>query len=142
MPNGSIERMNDTAESFTTWLDKLFFTLKNMKINGVVHQKHHLKYIDENYTVHQTKPHLTLHGILKAPEFVNPEHLDIISTQSLHHLKSQITGENKDHPWVILTAKQKWNFGNCIPISSNIVHLKNWMNTTINLEKYGPPVLT
>ena len=72
--------------------------------NGVFQQKHQLESIDENYTVYQTTPRLILHGIAKIPAFMHSENLDVTSNQSLHCLKIQITGHNKDHSWVTPAA--------------------------------------
>ena len=67
------------------------------KKNGVVHQKHQLMYMDTNYTVNQKTTYLLFHDMVKIKAFMNSEHLDATSNQSLHHLKIQMTGNNKDN---------------------------------------------
>ena len=52
MPHGSIERMKDTTEALTAWLEQVLSIVIRMKTNGVAHHNHQLKYIDEKYIVH------------------------------------------------------------------------------------------
>ena len=76
-----------------------------MKVNGVVKLKHTLMYIDEKTIVHWTTSHLTFIDMVNVPKFMNSEHLDMTSTQSIHHLKIHTTGQNKDNLCFILTAE-------------------------------------
>ena len=40
--------------------------------NGAVQQKHQQKYVYSSSIFHYTTTHLTLHGMIKNPEFMNP----------------------------------------------------------------------
>ena len=59
-----MEKIKDTTESYTTWLEQILFTVINMKTNSVVYQKHQLNYIDAKFTVHYKKHHITLYGMV------------------------------------------------------------------------------
>ena len=74
--------------------------------------------------------------------------MDVTSNQSLLHLKSYMTGNNKDHSWVILTAELQLNVGTLIPKNLNIFNklkycsfYKYSINITINLDNDSHPVL-
>ena len=71
MSHGSMDRMNDKIEAYTTGLYQVFLVVINMKINGVVQQKHKGKYIYSKYISHYITPHLALHGMVKYPKCMN-----------------------------------------------------------------------
>ena len=62
-----MEIIKDTTEAFTAWLEQVLLTVINMKTNGAMQQKHKQNYTYENSVVHETTPHLTLHGMVKIP---------------------------------------------------------------------------
>ena len=48
-----------------------------------------------------------------------------------------MTEHKKDNSWVTQTVYPQLNGGTRTPRDSNIVHLQNFINTTINLAKDG-----
>ena len=79
--------------------------------------------------------------MVKVLQLINSEPLYVKYTQPLHHIKNYTTGQNKDNSWVTITKEQQWNDGTHTTRKSNIVHLQNLTNITINLEKDGQPVM-
>ena len=65
------KKINNTTESYTTWLYQALLIVINIETNVVVQQKHHLKYINAKYTVHRITPHLNFHCMKKCTAFVN-----------------------------------------------------------------------
>ena len=141
MHHVSMEIMKDTTESFTTLLQQFFLELIDLETNGALQKKHQHNHIDVSSPVHYTIPHLTYHGMVKIPAFINSHTLDVIYTPSYYLLKSYMTEYNKDRSWVMPTSELQYNGCTHTPIKSNIVHLENLMNITINLVKCGHQVL-
>ena len=46
-----------------------------------------------------------------------------------------MTKHKKDNSWVTQTEELQWNCGTHTPRNSNIFHMQNLMNITINLAK-------
>ena len=69
--HGSMERIKDTTEAFTTWSDQVFLATINIKTNGAVQQKNQMKYTYEISIFNYTTPQLILHVMSRNPAFVN-----------------------------------------------------------------------
>ena len=75
--------------------------------------------------------------MVKRIESMSLKHLDVIYIPSHHTVKKYTTEQNKDHSWVTKIEEPQCNGGNHTPRYSNIFHLQNLMNKTINLANVG-----
>ena len=78
--------------------------------------------------------------MVKVIESTNLELLDVVYNPLPNLLKSEMIEHNMGHSWDIQTGELQLTGGNYTPRNSNIVHLQNLMNITINLVKYGHQV--
>ena len=112
-----------------------------MQTNGAMNHRHQNNSIYEKSTVNYVIPHLTLHGMVKILAYMNLEYLDVIYTPPHHLISIYVTEHKKDNSWVTKKSEIQWNSGTHKSRNSDIVHLQDFMNITINLAKYGHQVL-